>query len=440
MPEPLAAKLRPKTLDEFVGQAHLVGEGKPLRLAMERRELFSFVLWGPPGVGKTTLARIYAKAVNAEYHELSAVSAGKDDIRQIVEKPTMLGQPKILFLDEIHRFNKAQQDFLLPHVESGKLTLIGATTENPSFEVNAALLSRLRVQVLKELSSENLVHILSRAQAEDAQLQGRGVKLNGATLEIIATQSQGDARKALNVLEYISLSGAVKSGDEQNIDEAQFQKLMQKAILYHDKSGHQHYDAISALHKSIRNSDVDASLYWLARMLEAGDEPLYVARRLVRFASEDIGLADNRALSLALDAKEAAHFMGMPECELALAQAVVFMALAPKNNSLYESYGRVKKSLQEGEIYPVPYHLRNAVTKFDSKVGFGKGYEYAHDHPEQVAEMECLPEPLLKKLPNRGQGYYYVPKKIGSEAALVELWQQRRRKEEKPRGEKKNES
>jgi putative ATPase len=318
---------------------------------------------------------------------LSAVLSGVKELREaMIESEQLLrltGQRTILFIDEIHRFNKSQQDALLPFVEKGSVVLIGATTENPSFEVNAALLSRLRVQVLKELSSENLVHILSRAQAEDAQLQGRGVKLNGATLEIIATQSQGDARKALNVLEYISLSGAVKSGDEQNIDEAQFQKLMQKAILYHDKSGHQHYDAISALHKSIRNSDVDASLYWLARMLEAGDEPLYVARRLVRFASEDIGLADNRALSLALDAKEAAHFMGMPECELALAQAVVFMALAPKNNSLYESYGRVKKSLQEGEIYPVPYHLRNAVTKFDSKVGFGKGYEYAHDHPEQ---------------------------------------------------------
>lgn len=434
---PLAERVRPKRWEDFFGQGDVAGEKGVLRELVEGGELTSMILWGPPGSGKTTLGLMLAGLLKWKFVSISAVMAGVKELREAMQEAealrSMSGQRTILFVDEIHRFNKAQQDALLPFVERGSVVLIGATTENPSFEVNSALLSRLRVYVLQPLEVEAMIEILDRAQTEDAELKRRGFKLDEPLLRHIAEQAAGDARKALNIVEYLASASKIRQKIESGtfaLDELRL--AIQQAVTYHslayDKAGQQHYDAISALHKSMRNSDPDAALYWLARMLEGGEDPLYVARRIVRFASEDIGLADNRALTVALQAKETAHFVGMPECELALAQAVVFMALAPKNNSIYVSYGKVKQSLKQGDIYPVPYQLRNAVTKFDSSVGFGKGYEYAHSYDEGVTAMNCLPTELSEKLANGGRGSYYVPKNIGSEAALVEGWKERLKK------------
>ncbi len=424
---PLAERLRPKSFADFFGQQELVGKQSLLRQMVERGELSSIILWGPPGCGKTTLAHLMASLLQWHFVPLSAVMSGVKELRSVMQEAekwrSMSGKRTILFIDEIHRFNKAQQDALLPYVEKGSVVLVGATTENPSFEVISALLSRCRVFQLQALSVDDIVKILQRAQDKDSQLRDAGFHLSDAALQQIAEHSGGDSRCALNVVEFMAASGMATAGKGETLSSKEIKQAIKQAVIYHDKAGAQHYDTISALHKSMRNSDVDAALYWLGRMLEAGDDPLYVARRLIRFASEDIGLADNRALTLALHAKEAVHFVGMPEGALALAQAVVFLSLAPKNNSVYTAYGRVRRDLQAGEIYPVPTHLRNAVTKLDKEFGFGQGYRLAHDFAAGVADMPCLPEPLAK----RANGGYYRPKRIGSEKDLVEAWEKRRK-------------
>lgn len=356
--EPLANKIRPKALSEFVGQEHLVGEGKPLRQAIEHGHQFSFILWGPPGVGKTTLARIYARAVNAEYHELSAVSAGKDDIRQIVEKPPMLGQPKILFLDEIHRFNKAQQDFLLPHVESGKLTLIGATTENPSFEVIPALLSRCRVFTLNELAASDVEKIISRAE----------IKISKEAKEWLVQMSAGDARQALTVIDNcLSLYDKITLENLKN--------TLQSKTLRYDKAGEEHYNTISAFIKSMRAGQADAAIYYLARMTEAGEDPKFIARRMVIFASEDVGLAQPTALVVANEVFKACETIGYPECAINLAHGAAYLANCKKNRSAYNALRAAQADVKKFGNLPVPLKIRNASTKLMEELGYGEGYE-----------------------------------------------------------------
>jgi len=402
-PAPMAERLRPKTLDEVLGQEHLLGPGKPLRTAIERDQVPSMILWGPPGVGKTTLAQIIAKMTKSDFVPFSAVLSGIKEIKEVMaaaEKGRRLGRRTILFVDEIHRFNRAQQDAFLPHVERGNVVLIGATTENPSFEVNSALLSRARVFVLKALTDEHVQALLARtAAAENISIAEQG-------LAAVAGIANGDARTALNILELASQTAM----PGETITAEAVQQAAQRQLFY-DKGGEEHYNIISALHKSLRNSDVDAALYWLARMLEAGEDPLYVARRLVRFASEDIGLADNQALRIALDAKEAFEFIGLPEGKLAIAQCVVYLAAAPKSNAVYTAYGSVAGDVAQTRNDPVPLHIRNAPTKLMKGLDYGKGYQYSHDVEGKVADMDCLPDAL------KGRRYYH-PEDSGDEAEI----------------------
>jgi putative ATPase len=414
---PLAERIRPRTLDEILGQDEVIGPGRPLRRAIEQDQLRSLILWGPPGSGKTTLAFVIRGLTKAHFEAMSAVLSGVKELRELLraaeERRRRDGRRTILFIDEIHRFNKAQQDALLAHVESGDIVLIGATTENPSFEVNSALLSRSRVVVLKPLGATELERVLRHALADEERGLGRlRGEVDDHALAFLAAASDGDARTALNVLELAVTVAAPAPDGERRVDaEAMRQAFARKALLY-DKAGEEHFNLISALHKSVRNSDADAGLYWLARMLEAGEDPLYVARRLVRFASEDVGLADPQALVLAMAAQQAVHFIGLPEGALALAQLVVYLAAAPKSNALYVAYGAAAKDALETRAEPVPLQIRNAPTGLMKDLGYGRDYRYAHDEAQGVAEMESLPEGL------RGRRYY-APTERGAEADIA---------------------
>jgi putative ATPase len=412
---PLAERMRPRNLADFAGQQHLLGAGKPLRLAIERDDASSMIFWGPPGVGKTTLAKIIARLTEASFIEFSAVLSGIKEIKQVMveaEKAAQFGSRTILFVDEIHRFNKAQQDAFLPYVERGTIRLIGATTENPSFEINAALLSRCRVYTLVGLSEEDVVALLRRALTDaDRGLSGSGLNADDEALATIAAYASGDARTALNALEVAAK--LAEGRGETAITKALAAEAMQRRMLLYDKKGEQHYDVISALHKSVRNSDPDAALYWLGRMLAAGEDPMYCARRVIRMAVEDIGLAVPEALNLCLSAKDAMHFLGSPEGDLALAQAVVYLALAPKSNAVYTAYDAVLADIQKTVAEPVPLHLRNAPTRLMKELDYGKGYQYAHDVEGRVADMECLPASLAGRR-------YYQPTGEGREKQLAQ--------------------
>ncbi len=411
--QPLAAKLRPQSLEEFVGQKHLLGEGKVLRRLIESDKVGSMIFWGPPGVGKTTLARIIAKRTKAKFIDFSAVTSGIKEIKQVMEeaeKNRRFGEKTILFVDEIHRFNKAQQDAFLPFVEKGSIILIGATTENPSFEVNGALLSRCKVFVLQALKTEELTELLRRAVTDERGFGKQEIEISDELLETIANFANGDARSALSTLEMAVLNGEL-TGEKTVVTKETIEQCTSKKSLLYDKSGEEHYNLISALHKSMRNSDPDAAVYWLARMLEAGEDPLYIARRVTRFASEDIGLADPHALEIAVAAYQACHFIGMPECTVHLTEAVVYMSMAPKSNALYVAYGMAKKDALTMLAEPVPLVIRNAPTKLMKDLDYGKGYQYAHDTKEKLTDMQCLPDSLLGK-------EYYFPTDEGVEAKL----------------------
>ena len=417
---PLADRMRPRTLEEFVGQEHILAPGKALRLQIERDDPGSIIFWGPPGVGKTTLAKIIARITKASFIEFSAVLAGIKEIKQVMadaEKARQYGSRTIVFVDEIHRFNKAQQDAFLPHVEKGNIRLIGATTENPSFEIISALLSRCRVYTLKPLSEEQIVLLLKRALTDAERGLGKiNLTAGDTVLDKIAAYASGDARTAYNALE-VAAQIAGKGGE---VTEPIVTDALQKRVLLYDKAGEEHYNLISALHKSVRNSDADASLYWLARMVEAGEDPLYIARRLVRMAVEDIGLADPQALPLCVAARDAVDFIGMPEGNLALAEAAVYLALAPKSNALYTAYGAVQEDVERTVAEPVPLHLRNAPTGLMKAEGYGKGYQYAHDHEQKVADMQCLPDNLRERR-------YYHPTREGQEKRIAERMEEIRK-------------
>jgi putative ATPase len=424
---PLAERMRPRSLDEIVGQDELVAPGRPLRETIDRDLLQSIILWGPPGTGKTTLARLIADLTRAEFVAFSAVLSGIKEVKDVMaaaeQRRRLTGRRTIVFVDEIHRFNKSQQDAFLPRVESGDIVLIGATTENPSFEVNAALLSRSKVFVLKPLDEHAIVTILKRALTDVERGLGRdNPEADEEALWAMARFANGDARAALNVLQ-LTVSAAQQPAGRPRIDRALLEKTLTNKMLLYDKTGEEHYNLMSALHKSMRNSDADASIYWLARMLEAGEDPKYVARRLIRFASEDIGNADPQALAITVAAKDAVHFIGMPEGNTALAQAVLYLATAPKSNAVYMAYTDAAEAAKTDVAAPVPLHIRNAPTKLMKQLDYGKGYKYAHDEPDAVANMDCLPENL------RGREFYQ-PTDYGFEKEIkkrLEWWKSRRR-------------
>lgn len=437
--EPLAARLRPRTLDEYAGQQHLVGKGKALRRMIENDQVSSMIFWGPPGVGKTTLAQIIARQTRAEFLNFSAVTSGIREIRQVMKEAEQnhnFGGRTIVFVDEIHRFNKAQQDAFLPFVERGTIILIGATTENPSFEVNGALLSRCRVFMLHPLTKDDVQGILRRA-LYDPRGYGSGdgktsrVRISGDLLGQIAVFANGDARNALSVLEMAVLNGEEEEDGSVTVTRQIVEQCTGKKMLLHDKHGEEHYNLISALHKSMRNSDPDAAVYWLARMLEAGEDPLYVARRIVRFASEDVGMADPGALRTAVAAYQACHYIGMPECSVHLTEAVVYLSLAPKSNALYVAYEKAKKDALEDLAEPVPMNIRNGVTSLMKQEGYGSGYQYAYDTEEKLTDMQCLPDKL------EGTVYYNpteqgLEKKYKERLEAIKSWKIKKRKGQKP--------
>lgn len=412
---PLASRMRPRDLDEFVGQQHLLGPGKILRQLIEADRVSSMIFWGPPGVGKTTLARIIAGRTKAAFIDFSAVTSGIKEIKAVMlqaEENRRYGEKTIVFVDEIHRFNKAQQDAFLPYVEKGSITLIGATTENPSFEINSALLSRCKVFVLHALTAQDLAGLLRRALQDERGFGGQQVVMAAELVELVANFANGDARTALGTLEMAVLNGR-REGGRIYVERELLEQCTSKKSLLYDKNGEEHYNLISALHKSMRNSDPDAAVYWLARMLEAGEDPLYIARRLIRFASEDIGLADSRALEITVAAYQACHFLGMPECNLHLAHAAIYLSLAPRSNSVYTAYEAAKKDAVSMLDEPVPLVIRNAPTRLMAELDYGKGYVYAHDTAEKMADMDCLPESLQGRR-------YYQPTGAGSEARAKE--------------------
>lgn len=416
---PLASRLRPQTLDDYIGQEHLVGKGKVLRQMLEKDMISSMVFWGPPGVGKTTLARIIAHTTRASFIDFSAVTSGIKEIKEVMkqaENHRMMGTKTIVFVDEIHRFNKAQQDAFLPYVEKGSIILIGATTENPSFEINSALLSRCKVFVLQALTEQDMLKLLHHALRDKRGFGNNRIHIEERLLRAIAVFADGDARTALNTLDMAVLNGTIEQDGAITVQEEILEQCTGKKMLLYDRAGEEHYNLISALHKSMRNSDPDAAIYWLARMLEAGEDPLYVARRLIRFASEDVGMADSQALQVAVAAYQACHFNGMPECNVNLTHAVVYLSMAPKSNALYAGYGRAKKDAEKMLTEPVPLQIRNGVTGLMQELHYGEGYQYAHDTEEKITDMACLPKSLKGR-------EYYTPTSQGKEAEIKERLQ-----------------
>ncbi len=411
---PLASRLRPETLDEYVGQQHLVGKGMLLRQLIEKDQISSMIFWGPPGVGKTTLARIIANKAKAHFVEFSAVTSGIKEVKEVMkeaEENRRRGIRTLLFTDEIHRFNKAQQDAFLPYVEKGSIVLVGATTENPSFEINSALLSRCKVFILKALTEEDLFGLLKHALSSEKGLGNSPIEISDENLRAIATFSNGDARTALNTLEMVVNNGTLNSDGVIEVDTQTVAQCMDRRSLLYDKNGEEHYNLISALHKSMRNSDPDAAVYWMCRMIDGGEDPLYIARRMVRFASEDVGLADSNALTVAVNAYQACHFLGLPECNVHLAHAAVYLSMAPKSNALERACIDAAQDIENSPAEPVPLHIRNAPTGLMKEAGYGKGYIYAHDTEEKITKMQCLPDALKDR-------QYYDPGVMGDEAAI----------------------